>query len=525
MHKKIVTINWELTSGLIFIILLVSKVFVRFEPLDYFPNDDSAVFLYVGRGILNGRIPYLDVWDHKGPFLYFINAFGLWFFGLWGVWALEFIFIFIGLYIAFINGRKLFGAAPALLGILAGYYLLDLFMAGNITEEYSSAFALISYGLYFLYLQKKLPKLSLFGIGFLFMCTFFVRPNNIGFQAATILSIGVMHIIQKDTTNLKVMIIWVGLGMMTLLFPFLFYFGFNHALGEFYDQAFRYNLVYVNASKSSVNFTKFLYPPFRPLTFIAIASYGVILIDTRKIKDKIQSPKNGLSLLLLFAFPLELVLSNISGRGYNHYYITWMPYLITATSFFTGKILRGFLTTTNINKALFFLTILVYLTSQPLLPTLFQYAKIGKYFIYNRANGVEKNNSLIDYIHDNTDANDKVLRWGFGRWLTYEIEREAPGRYLYQFELATPGYTTDEMVNEFANDIKQDKPKFIIEAINYFIPLDLYEISSYSGYIHSEYYNIIKFIRNNYSVVKLNFYFDGHNKEDKWIRVWKLNTP
>ncbi len=44
--------------------------------VDSFVTDctgDSCIFIYVAKGILQGDIPYLDRWDHKGPLLYFLR--------------------------------------------------------------------------------------------------------------------------------------------------------------------------------------------------------------------------------------------------------------------------------------------------------------------------------------------------------------------------------------------------------------------------------------------------------------------
>jgi hypothetical protein len=152
------------------------------------------------------------------------------------------------------------------------------------------------------------------------------------------------------------------------------------------------------------------------------------------------------------------------------------------------------------------------------------YAKIGKYLVYDRAYGIEKRHSLIDYIHNNTSPKDKVLRWGFGRWLTYAIDRESPDRFVYQLALTTPGYSTDQMVNEFANDLKNEKPKFIVEAINYFIPLNPNEMPSYEGYLPPGYTDIVKYVRENYHIVRLHYAFDGQLKEDIWIKLWVLDS-
>src|ERR1043165_359368 len=62
------------------------------------PSRDSGVFLYVGWRFLSGDIPYRDVWDHKPPLVYFVDALGLTLTppSLWGVWLLQIVFIFFG---------------------------------------------------------------------------------------------------------------------------------------------------------------------------------------------------------------------------------------------------------------------------------------------------------------------------------------------------------------------------------------------------------------------------------------------
>ena len=48
------------------------------SPVYFHDGYDSAVFQTMGLALLHGKLPYVDLFDHKGPVLYFINAFGLW---------------------------------------------------------------------------------------------------------------------------------------------------------------------------------------------------------------------------------------------------------------------------------------------------------------------------------------------------------------------------------------------------------------------------------------------------------------
>src|ERR671918_83423 len=67
------------------------------------PSRDSGVFLYMGWRFLNGDIPYRDIWDHKPPLIYFVDALGIALtpHSLWGVWVLRFLFIFFTLFLIY----------------------------------------------------------------------------------------------------------------------------------------------------------------------------------------------------------------------------------------------------------------------------------------------------------------------------------------------------------------------------------------------------------------------------------------
>lgn len=48
------------------------------NPFTSYSGYDPAIFQQVGLGMLQGRIPYVDLFDHKGFLLYAVNAIGLW---------------------------------------------------------------------------------------------------------------------------------------------------------------------------------------------------------------------------------------------------------------------------------------------------------------------------------------------------------------------------------------------------------------------------------------------------------------
>lgn len=101
------------------------------------PWSDANIFLTIGRGIIDGKIVYADLFDHKGPILYFIYALAAIISNtsFFGVYLLEVICMFFFLYYSFKIYRLFYDQED-----LAIYFYL-LFMAIIIAT--SSAF---SYG-------------------------------------------------------------------------------------------------------------------------------------------------------------------------------------------------------------------------------------------------------------------------------------------------------------------------------------------------------------------------------------------
>ena len=63
--------------------LIVSSLFLLFAsvyttPLNDYYGYDSAYYLLIGKGICQGKIPYLDLYDQKGPLVFYLNALGYW---------------------------------------------------------------------------------------------------------------------------------------------------------------------------------------------------------------------------------------------------------------------------------------------------------------------------------------------------------------------------------------------------------------------------------------------------------------
>ena len=81
--KLITLILVSVFAGMLFCCAYTSPLF------PYYNNSDSAIFMLIGKGMAEGKLCYVDLFDHKGPILFFIQALGWKIGGRTGIWLLE----------------------------------------------------------------------------------------------------------------------------------------------------------------------------------------------------------------------------------------------------------------------------------------------------------------------------------------------------------------------------------------------------------------------------------------------------
>ena len=192
--------------GFLIAALLISAL----ESFVSMPGSDSSVFMYVAKGILEGDVPYLDRWDHKGPLIYLLNAIGMSLFDVWGVWLLEGIFLVGTAWIAYVTMREHFDLASSLFAVALFLGYFGTFVeSGNFTEQYALLFQFLSLWLFTRIQKNSMDSrctLYMIAIGALAAAAFLLRPNLIGLW----LAIGIYWIIYRD--DWLISILWSTLG-------------------------------------------------------------------------------------------------------------------------------------------------------------------------------------------------------------------------------------------------------------------------------------------------------------------------
>ncbi len=116
----------------------VLAVFVLALPVLSYPmGRDQAAYANIGRSILGGGTPYLDMWDLKPPPIYYIYAFGIQLFGTgWGaIRALDLLFVPLGMVGLYAVGKRLFSPAIGVWGAFfyGAFYFSETF--SSITQS------------------------------------------------------------------------------------------------------------------------------------------------------------------------------------------------------------------------------------------------------------------------------------------------------------------------------------------------------------------------------------------------------
>ena len=83
------------------------------------PAEDAGVFFYAAQRLLDGGAPYRDIWDHKPPGVYFVDAVGIALAGRTGVWFVQVAFLVAAVLLGYRALRREFGATAAFVGSFA----------------------------------------------------------------------------------------------------------------------------------------------------------------------------------------------------------------------------------------------------------------------------------------------------------------------------------------------------------------------------------------------------------------------
>lgn len=319
------------------------------SPLFNFKGVDSGIFALMGKLFLEGKTPYVDYFDHKGPVLIFIEALGLAPFGgkHIGIFVLQIVNLTIIQSLIFLIARKFISVANSISVILLCLLIFTFSIGeGNLTEEYSLPFTLISllFTIQYYLSHKKttsLLKMSIIGVGIASL--FWMRMNNMGVICACVSYIFLDSLWRKNWKVMKQLIAGICIGFLAISVPLVLYFLYKDAFHEMIYATFIFNMKYAGY-EPDLSF------PIRAILIYIVKYWSVFIILIIGTLLYCRRRKEWNLLLLVFLLIVFGLVSTRFGLYVPHYMTLNIPLLAlgltliinTLDSFFSKSVIvRG----------------------------------------------------------------------------------------------------------------------------------------------------------------------------------------
>ena len=328
---------------------------------------DSSVFFTIGRAMSSGKVPYRDLFDHKGWYLYLFNCLGAMItsHSTAGLFIVEYIFMLVNALLFYRiallvkkDKASLFYADTAVaVGLL---FTLNgiTYQYGNFAETYGLTFQLISAFLilkYFVSSEKTHPPVYMLIHGICVAVMLGLRANLIVMWVPVGVLLIVYLLMEREFQNAILNIVTGIAGLFLGAMPELIYCAVTHSLEDMIQQSFLFNLSYANEGQSV----------FRKMTDMLLykRTIWLILLLAVSVFIVLKSTKVSVKFKMLYIAGLLFSLYSValSGRNYGHYYEYLLPFILPVVLVVSDKI-SGILSAKKLYFQYLTVTLLLFLT-------------------------------------------------------------------------------------------------------------------------------------------------------------------
>ena len=295
------------------------------SPMSSVVGTDSSVFTVMGRAMLNGKVMYKDLFDHKGLYIYFLNFIAAIINtrSFIGIFIVECVFMFLCARIVYALLSKYADSTASFIGMQIFMFFVmkrSLLEGGNLTEEYALLFQVCAIYL----LCKDDGRHSYFFMmlqGIIAGIVLCLRPNMIMMWAGIALVAGSDMLRRKDFGRLAGNIAAGFAGLVIAALPVAIYAVLNDAVHDTLFGMFTYNFIYVGTSEASLllNVIRCIIRMDETLLICLVLSVTIMLVQSRRAL---------LTLYYLAMLLFSVVSVALSGRFFGHYYEYLIPFCI-----------------------------------------------------------------------------------------------------------------------------------------------------------------------------------------------------
>lgn len=231
-------------QGLLFSLFACFMLSLLFCPPVDIVYSDKEIFYYAGWALQKGIIPYRDIFDHKPPLIFLFNYAGIILGGRWAFWLLTTLLTLLTTGALFHRCRDYAIRWPWLLPLLFNLMLRDFLVdkGMGMTREYTTCFVVL-----FFCVGLSRARYRYFLLGILAGLIFFTQQE----QVLILLPFAIYFLGVNSPRPRTVGLFHSTAGFFAVLLPIAVFFALHGALGEFWRDAFQFNLrVYITEKKS-----------------------------------------------------------------------------------------------------------------------------------------------------------------------------------------------------------------------------------------------------------------------------------
>lgn len=302
-------------------------------PLGPAVGSDNAMYLTMGTALAKGYAPYSEIFDHKGPLLFILQAIPQIFtsgYSTLAVFIQEVIFLWASLLVIGRIARRA-GAASIVVQMVYLAVLAPLLDGGNLTEEYANLFTLVGIDTMLFVFDRgdgfsaskteggKTLLLPAAVMGAMAVLAFMTRANNMLPLCACVGALALCLLVSKRFSGLGFCAGGFILGGAIAALPIVIWLGTYGAIGDAIYGAITHNMMYAETGHIS---------RVHKLLFDAYGHYAIFMAALSclgAIAYWIRTKRIPLAIAMIFGAAGGGLAGFISHKFYNHYLMLSVP--------------------------------------------------------------------------------------------------------------------------------------------------------------------------------------------------------
>ena len=350
-HPKSAPLHIVLNAAAAIVAVVLLDLFSPVHRANLHLMPDQDFFQLVGKVWAEGGVPYRDIWDQKGPFIFFVNMLGWKLTGNgFGIVIIECVFLLIAMWFLWLaigtihdherpssNDRPAYSHATDALTLWICVFWIAVCLPGswNMTELFCLPFLAASAWLVmrslFAYQDHPadrgvwwIPGAWVYVHGLAFGVCFMTRLSNAVGVCVGVLVLTVLMVIRRAWKNLGTCILEFLAGVATFFAPFAVYFAAHGVFYEFMYGTVLYNLHYAGGLSATSGL-----PGISTLVLVFAVPAAMLLVGIiRSIRRKAFTCDSIVLVLGSLAFSvLFFQMFTIQTGSYLHYTVIDVVFL------------------------------------------------------------------------------------------------------------------------------------------------------------------------------------------------------